>query len=224
MKRILVSAALAAVAALPLRAQEPVTKGPGSLFVSPYAGYMMFGNWFESTDGRTELSAKNGALYGAQVGYSFTPNVTLLGNLGYTKSNFTVDFEPQTGPSTSANISDRMGVFLYDADLQLRLPFGDRAGGWVAPLAQVGVGAIKYTFDTDDLRSQGRTDVAFNAGLGADFQVARGVGLRLMAKDYITSFKWNKPSNANDPNDWFDGVKGNVAHNWGLSLGLNLGF
>jgi opacity protein-like surface antigen len=224
MKRILVGAALAAAAALPLGAQEPVTSGRGSLYVGPYVGYMVFGDLLESQDGRVETSLKNSALYGAQVGYSFTPNVTLLGNLGYTKSNFTVEFDPSGGASTSTNISDKMGVFLYDANLQFRLPFGDRMAGWIAPLAQVGAGAIKYTFDTDDLRSRGRTDIAFNAGLGADFQLAQGVGLRLMAKDYITSFKWDRPSTANDPNDWMDDVKGNVAHNWGLSLGLNIGF
>lgn len=224
MKGILVGAALSAMAALPLSAQQPVTSGRGSLYVGPYAGYMIFGDLLESQDGRVETSLKNAALYGGQIGYSITPNITLLGNLAYTKSNFTVEFDPSSGPSTSTNISDKMGVFLYDADLQFRLPFGDRTGGWIAPLAQIGAGAIKYTFDTDDLRSRGRTDVAFNAGLGADFQLAQGIGLRLMAKDYITSFKWDRPSNANDPNDWMDDVKGNVAHNWGLSLGLNFGF
>ena len=224
MKRILVSAALAAAAALPLGAQTPVTGGRGSAYVGPYVGYMIFGDLLESEDGRVETSLKNSALYGAQVGYSFNPNITLLGTLGYTKSNLTVEFDPRTGSSSTTNVSDKMGVFLYDANLQFRLPFGDRFGGWIAPLAQVGAGAIKYTFDTDDLRSRGRTDVAFNAGLGADFQLARGVGLRLMAKDYVTSFKWDRPSTANDPNDWMDDVKGNVAHNWGLSLGLNIGF
>lgn len=227
MKRILVSAALAAVAAMPLSAQNtmsPVTGGHGSVYVGPYVGYMIFGDLLESQDGRVETSLKNGALYGAQIGYSITPNISVLGNLAYTKSNFTVEVDPATGPSTSTNISDKMGVFLYDANLQFRLPFGQRTGSWIAPLAQAGVGAIKYTFDTDDLRSRGRTDVAFNAGLGADFQLAQGLGLRLMAKDYITSFKWDRPSNANDPNDWMDNVKGNVAHNFGLSLGVNIGF
>jgi hypothetical protein len=220
MKRILVGAALAATAALPLNAQEPVTSGHGSLYVGPYAGYMIFGDLLESQDGRVETSLKNGALYGAQVGYSITPNISVLGNLAYTKSNFTVEVDPGSGPATSTNVSDKMGVFLYDANLQFRLPFGDRMGGWIAPLAQLGAGAIKYTFDSDDLRSRGRTDVAFNAGLGADFQVARGVGLRLMAKDYITSSSWDDISTTS----FDDGVKNNTANNLAFSVGLNFGF
>ncbi|MEJ7809123.1 MAG: outer membrane beta-barrel protein [Gemmatimonadaceae bacterium] len=218
MKRILVSAALVAAFAAPVVAQNaPVTTGHGSFYVGPYAGYMVFGDLVESQDGNTKLSNENGGFFGAQAGYSFSPNVSLLGNLGYTKSKFTLEND---ATNTTSNISGDLGVFLYDASLQFRLPFANRMGDWIAPLAQVGAGAVKYTFDTDDLASRGTTNIAFNAGLGADFQLGRTVGLRVMAKDYITSLDWNKISSV----EFRDRVKGNTAHNIALTAGLNFGF
>jgi hypothetical protein len=61
--------------------------------------------------------------------------------------------------------------------------------------------------------------VAFNVGLGADVALARGVALRLMAKDYITSLSWDDI----DDVDFDDDVGDNVAHNIGLTIGLRLG-
>ena len=92
------------------------------------------------------------------------------------------------------------------------------ASGKVGPW--IGVGAIKYTTDTDDFNSDGKTDVAFNVGIGADFQIMKTVGLRLMAKDYITNLGWVDASEV----DFADGVQGNTSHNIGLTVGLNFGF
>jgi hypothetical protein len=79
---------------------------------------------------------------------------------------------------------------------------------------------MKYTFDTDDIASDGDTNVAFNFGIGADFQLMKAIGARIMIKDYITSASWTSADNV----DFTDNVSDNVAHNWGLSLGLNFGF
>jgi hypothetical protein len=222
MKRFLVSAALVAAAAVPAAAQtnEPgtaVTSGHGSFYASPYVGYMIFGDLFEGRNG-VELSNENAALFGGQVGYSFSPNVTLIGNLGYAKSSFTLE-DTQAGGGSQI-VSDDIGVFLYDANLQFRVPFiANAVGSWIAPVAQIGAGAIKYSFDTDDLRGAGSTNVAFNFGIGADFQLMKSLGFRVMAKDYITSLNW-------DDDNVFDGDidDGQTAHNWGITLGLNLGF
>ena len=221
MKKFFVGAALlgTTLAAAPASAQsagEPVTAGHGSFYVSPYAGYMIFGNLFTFEDG-TEYSNEDGGLYGAQVGYSFSPNLSLIGNLGYTKSKFVLENENE-----SFATSGDLGIFLYDANLQFRVPFVTdmTRGSWIAPIFQAGVGAIKYTTDTDDLNSDGKTDVAFNVGVGTDFQLMKTVGVRLMLKDYITNLGWTDASEV----DFDDNIKGNTAHNIGLTVGLNFGF
>ena len=221
MKKFFVGAALvgATLAAAPASAQsagEPVTSGHGSFYVSPYAGYMIFGNLFTFEDG-TEYSNEDGGLYGVQAGFSFSPNLSLVGNLGYTKSKFVLENENE-----SFATSGDLGIFLYDANLQFRIPFVTdmTRGSWIAPIFQAGVGAIKYTTDTDDLNSDGKTDVAFNVGIGTDFQFMKTVGVRLMLKDYITNLGWTDASEV----DFDDNIEGNTAHNIGLTVGLNFGF
>lgn len=215
MKRLIVGAALLASIAAPLQAQsgQPVTSGRGSLYVGPYIGYMIFGDLFESNDGRTEYTNENGVLYGVQTGFSFSPNISLLGNLAYNKSKF----QYETG-NIATNASGDVGVFLYDAGLQFRLPFEQR-DSWIAPFLQVGAGAIRYTQDAERFNSKAQTDVQFNAGIGADFQWRESIGIRLMAKDYITSLNWS-----NDNNIGTDVMKGQTANNWAISAGLNFGF
>lgn len=215
MKRFIVGAALLASIAAPLQAQsgQPVTSGHGSFYIGPYIGYMIFGDLFESNDGNTEYTNENGVLYGVQTGFSFTPNISLLGNLGYNKSKF----QYETG-NTATNASGDIGVFLYDAGLQFHLPFEQR-DSWIAPFLQVGAGAIRYTQDAEQFNSKAQTDVQFNAGIGADFQWREAIGIRLMAKDYITSLNWS------DDNDiGTDVMKGQTAHNWAITAGLNFGF
>ena len=216
MRKLLVGAALAAFAAAPLQAQqtgEPITSGHGSFYVGPYAGYMFFGQLWDFGDG-TEYTHDNSPYYGVQAGFSFSPNISLLGNLAYSQSQFQIRSDDQVFQE-----SDDIGIFFYDANLQFRLPIG-MGGGWVAPFGQVGVGAMKYTFDTDDINSKGSTDIAFNVALGGDFQFMERIGLRVMVKDYITSIGWDDAGSV----DFLDGAEGNVAHNIGLSLGLNIGF
>lgn len=215
MRRLILSVLLVGVAALPARAQVVEPARSGSFFVTPYAGYMVFGDLFESANGNVEISNEDGALFGAQAGVNLTPSIALLGNLGYAKSAFTLEYDNGGSQRTSSDL----GIFLYDAALQFRVPVS-ALGSRISPLAQVGVGAIKYTFDTDDIQSDGRTDVAFNVGLGADVGLARGVALRLMAKDYITSFKWTDIQNV----QFDDDIEGNVAHNFGLTAGLRIGY
>jgi opacity protein-like surface antigen len=221
MRKLLLTAGLLAAVAAPMQAQTPgtpVTSGQASFYVSPYVGYIWYGDLFEFPNG-TEYSNDNGVNYGVQAGFSFTPNFSLIGNFGYNKSNFTLENANTTGGDIDA--SGDLGIFFYDANLQFRVPFiANRMGSWLAPVGQVGVGAMKYTFDTDDFNSDGDTNVAFNFGLGADFQLMKALGARVMVKDYITSLSWASPSDV----DFTDDIEGNVAHNWALTFGLNFGF
>jgi hypothetical protein len=222
MKNFIVCAALVAAASAPAGAQlagEPITSGSGSFFAGPYVGYMTFGEYAEFSNG-ADLSYENSPIYGVQAGYSFGPNFTLLGNLGYSKTKQSLK-GAGSGTDNDLPISDDVGVFLYDANLQVRLPFAMGMGNAsIAPFVQGGVGQVKYTADYDDLASRGTTNTAFNVGLGADVQISRYVGLRLMAKDYITSSSWDDIENVTFDDD----VKNNTANNLAFSLGLNFGF
>ena len=219
MRRLLVVLGMAAVLAGPAQAQQPgqpVTSGSGSFYLSPYAGYIWYGDLFEFGED-IEFTNDDGFMWGAQAGFSFSPNFSLLANFAYNKSNFEV--EDPTGTPTSA--SGDIGVFMYDGNLQFRMPFlTNTVGSWIAPLGQVGVGAIKYSADTDDFNSDGETNVAFNFGIGGDFQLGERLGMRVMLKDYITSLSWTDVGSV----DFDDDVEDNVAHNWALSFGLNFGF
>ncbi len=219
MRKFLVTAGLLAAVAAPMQAQTPgeaVTAGQSSFYVSPYVGYMWFGDLFEFGDD-IEYTNDNGVFFGGQIGVSFSPNFSLIGNIARAKTNF--ELQPNDAPNQ--RVSDDLAIFLYDANLQFRVPFiANRMGSWIAPVGQIGVGAMKYTFDTDDIASDGDTNVAFNFGLGADFQLMKAIGARIMIKDYITSLSWTNADNV----DFTDDVEDNVAHNWGLTFGLNFGF
>ena len=223
MKRLIVSAAVVAALLAPstVRAQnmpgEPVTSGRGSFYLQPYAGYMVFGELADFGND-VDLSNENSPLYGVQAGYSFSPNLSLVGNFGYSKSKAVLKFDN----APDQNISGDLGVFLYDASLQFRLPFLTGPASVVAPFAQVGAGAIKVTADTDDFGGNGPTNVAFNAGLGVDFQLNKLVGIRVMAKDYITSLDWDEFDDVD--NEIRANRKNNVANNIALTAGLNIGF
>ncbi|HSJ65920.1 MAG TPA: outer membrane beta-barrel protein [Gemmatimonadaceae bacterium] len=213
MRRFVLGAALVGLMAVNANAQELPEARAGSFFIGPYAGYMFFGDLWDFA-GPTEQSLDDAPMFGAQAGVNLTRSVALLGNLGYAKSAFTLENDA-TG--TSERISGDLGVFFYDAALQFRIPMNSTR---ISPLAQVGVGGVRYTLDTDDITGEPRSsDVAFNLGLGADIGLARNVALRLMAKDYITSTKWNDIGEVSFDDDAAD----NTAHNIGLTIGLRIG-
>jgi len=222
MRNLIVGAALMAAVAAPLSAQDagtPVTDGHGSFFAGPYVGYMTFGEYNQFSDG-SKLSYENGAVFGGQLGYSFSPNFSVLGNLGYTKSKQNLK-RSGAGTANDLALSNDVGIFLYDANVQFRLPVALGAGSAsFAPFVQGGVGQSKYTLDYDDLASRGTTNTTFNVGLGADVQLAKYAGLRLMVKDYITSASWDDFSNTT----FDDNVKNNTANNFAYTVGINLGF
>jgi hypothetical protein len=161
------------------------------------------------------VAAQQSVVTGQPSVFTMTPNLALVGNFGYSRTNWEFEF---TGPVE--RFAGDVGVWLYDGNLQLKFPFAAGAGTF-SPFAQAGVGAIRFTADQDDFAdADGATNVAFNAGLGADFNVG-ALGLRFMVKDYISAFKWDEFRNANDPNDLSDAE---TSHNFAFTLGLKLGF
>lgn len=212
MKRLVVGAlALGAVSA-PVAAQQSTFSNKPAIFsIAPYVGYMNFGDYFESGN-NVEFSNENGALYGAQAQLDLGRFVSLVGNFGYSSSKFT--FENYFGNGQDLNLND-VGVWLYDGDLQLRLPLKANATNGISPFVQAGAGAIRYSSDNNDIASNSSTNAAFNYGAGVDWQLGK-LGIRVMAKDYVTSLDWSDFGNVE--------LKDTKAHNWGLTAGFKIGF
>jgi len=222
MKSLIVGLAFAASATVASAQSVPVsTQGHGSFYVGPYAGYMWFGNLRDYGNNRS-LSLENGFFYGGQAGYSFSPNIAVLANLGYSNSKLVNKETGVAGNSTNINESQNIGTYLYDGDIQFKLPFlTNGMGTSVAPFVQAGLGQIKYTYNSSRLNastSESDTKFTYNVGAGVDFQVRPLIGIRVMVKDYITSLDFNKYY------DIDNGSKSNTANNIALTAGLNFGF
>jgi hypothetical protein len=204
----LAGALAAALTAAPALAQSrSTTVGNGKVLqVTPYAGYLRFGDYFEGPVGTT-LSNANAPVYGGQVGLKLSPNVALIGNVAYSKADVEVGLPVLGGISVGQS-----SVLLYDGGLQLDVPTG---GLPLVPFVQAGVGAIRYDIKQSFLNTQA-TNLAANVGAGADIPLGRAAALRLMAKDYIGKFDFEDAST-------FD-IEGRTAHNWAFTAGLRLDF
>jgi len=217
-KKIVISAAAFALAfvvvALPASAQRSRGSRSGasgtSMAVSPYAGYITFG---ELADGplNTTLKSKAAPIYGVQLNLPLGNTLSIVGNVAYTEPDLSVGL-PILGSITFGKSS----VWLYDAGLQLSAPgygTGDRG---IFPFVQVGAGAMKYDVDVSGF-TRNATNSAFNAGIGADIPLAQNIGVRFVAKDYIGKFDFEEATQV-------DIVDAKTSHNVALSAGLKLAF
>ena len=199
------TAALAAfLAATPALAQKPVVAR-----VTPYVGYLAFGDYVSGPIG-TRISNENAAVYGVQLGLDLGRNVALVGNLGYSDSNLQVGIPVIGGLNVAGS-----KVLLYDGGLQFRLPALTSLGSGLTPFVEAGAGAIRYEVRTGPLTANA-TNFAVNFGGGLDVQLNRNLGLRLQAKDYVGKFDFQEATAFN--------LKGRTAHNVSLNVGLTLGF
>lgn len=202
----LMGTALTLAAATPVFAQHAK---PTILKVTPYAGYMKFGDYATGPIG-TRITNAPAAVYGAELSLDLARNFAVVGNVGYSDSNIQVGL-PIIG---GLNVADTK-VLLYDGALQLRLPLESSSRVGITPFVQGGVGAVRYEVRAGPLKTQA-TNIAFNGGAGIDLQLARNIGMRLLAKDYITKFDFKEATSFN--------IEGKQTHNLAFSLGLNLGF
>ena len=210
MRTSIVVAGLVVAIATNASAQSAPPIASGTAFeLTPYAGYMIFGDYLKGPLG-TNISNAPGVLYGVQLGMKIYPNVSLIGNLGYTSSDVTAGI-PFLGGYSIAHSS----TLLYDGGLQLDLPLTTTSGFSLKPFAQVGAGAMHYNINASILQTN-TTNFAANVGLGADLGLGQSMGLRLMAKDYIGKFNFQDATQLD--------VQGQTAHNWALSAGLRFNF
>ena len=204
------AAAIAAAVLLPagaLRAQE--ARPAALLRIAPYAGYMIFGNMYDGPLG-TSLSNAPAAVYGAQLSVQLVPGLSLVGNVAK------ADADLQVGvPFLGGYDVGESSVLLYDAGLQLGTSLGDRSRLPLSPFLQLGVGGMRHDVRSGVLETEA-TNVAFNVGLGADIALSQGIGLRVLAKDYMGRFDTREATGVD--------ADAALAHNWALSGGLTLSF
>ena len=216
MNKSFVLAGLAAALALSAGSAEaqrrtrrmPVTDPTPAPSVSPSAGYMMFGDIVDGPLG-TKLTNSSGAVYGIQGNLPLGSTVSVVGNVGYTEPDLRFGV-PILGGITFG----KSQVWMYDAGLQFSAPTmrGDRA---ITPFLQVGAGGMHYNVQVAGL-NRTASNLAFNAGVGADIPLAQNLGLRLFAKDYIGKFDVNEAAGID--------YQAKTSHNIALSAGLKLQF
>lgn len=202
--RMLWSAAVTGLAlTTPLAAQR--SAGP-SFGITPYAGYMKFGNLVSGPLG-TSLRNAGAAVYGAEATVGLASGLALVGNVAYSQPGLEIGAPIIGGVSVG-----RSSVLLYDAALRLSLPTGGVLP--LSPFVQAGAGAVRQSFEISPLSTHA-TNFAYNVGAGADIALAPRLGLQLMAKDYIGKFDAQEATAIN--------VDTKTTHNWALSAGLRLG-
>lgn len=203
-KSLVLAVASVAVVATSLSAQR--TARSPVFRITPYAGYMVFGDQLDGPLG-TSLRNANSPLYGAQLGIDLAKHVSVVGNVGYATSDWNVKV-PIVG---GIRVGDA-NVLLYDAGLQFSLPLGVSA---VKPIFQVGAGAMRYSSQIGPVKTES-TNFALNAGVGLDYQINRSLGVRLLARDYVGKFDFKEATGL--------GLEGKTAHNVALSVGVGIGF
>jgi len=199
--------AASAVAAGSLGAQAPESRT--AMHVTPYVGYMVFGDYLKGPLG-TSLTNAPGLMYGTQLNLSLSPNLSLVGNLGYTSSDIKIGV-PFFGGISAGHST----MYMYDAGLEYEFGASKSASIPFTPFVTGGVGAMRYNID-EDIASTTSTNLAGNVGVGADFVVGRGVALRLMAKDYIGQFNFQDATGL--------GLTGQTANNFAFTAGLRFDF
>ena len=174
--------------------------------ITPYAGYMLFGDFVKGPLG-TSISNAGGALLGAQLGIALTPNVALVGNVARASGDINLGLPFLDGITLGSS-----SAWMFDGALQLSMPL-DRAIAFT-PFLQLGAGAMRHSIDVG--LSTEATNFVGTVGAGADFGLGGPVGLRIMARDYIGRFDVREATTL--------GYEPDIAHNFGLTAGLRIAF
>ena len=188
----------------PRRIVDPIP-GPS---VSPYAGYMMFGDIIDGPLGTT-LTNSSGSVFGVQGNLPLGSTLSIVGNVAYSEPDLRFGL-----PILGGINFGKSEVWMYDAGFQFSAParYGRRS---ITPFVQVGAGGMNYNVQVAGF-SRKASNIAFNAGLGADLPIAENIGLRFFAKDYIGKFDVNEATGVD--------YEAKTSHNIALSAGLKLQF
>ncbi|MHB1225887.1 MAG: outer membrane beta-barrel protein, partial [Gemmatimonadaceae bacterium] len=167
-------AGLAALTALTLFASAAHAQGASE--TRPFELRPVVGALVPTGDQRDLL--KDAVLLGAQLSYSLTPNLAVVGSFGW-------------APSEDRLLADeKVDLFQYDLGVEGRLRNLTPASSIsTRPYAAIGVGGRTYSYrDLDDADAQ--TNFLGYGALGLEVAQASGpFGIRIEARDNITAFK-----------------------------------
>ena len=176
---------------------------------TPYVGYMFFGDYLSGPLG-TAVTNAPAPVIGAQLGMKLAPNLSLVGNIATASSDIQAGIPILGGVSIAQS-----RVQMFDAGLQLALPVSSMSGTAFTPFLQAGAGAMRYDI-TESFVTTSSTNFAANVGLGADVSVGSGVGIRVMAKDYIGQFDMQQAT-------YLD-IGTNTTNSYAFSAGVRFSF
>jgi len=176
---------------------------------TPYVGYMFFGDYLSGPLG-TAVTNAPAPVIGAQLGMKLAPNLSLVGNIATASSDIQAGIPILGGVSIAQS-----RVQMFDAGLQLALPVSSMSGTAFTPFIQAGAGAMRYDI-TESFVTTSSTNFAANVGLGADVSVGSGVGIRVMAKDYIGQFDMQQAT-------YLD-IGTNTTNSYAFSAGVRFSF
>ena len=184
---------------------QAVIPGPS---ITPYAGYMMFGDIIDGPLSTT-LSTSSGSVFGAQANLPLGSVLSIVGNVGYSEPELRFGL-----PVVGGIKFGKAEVWMYDAGFQLAAPSvsGERK---ISPFVQLGAGGMSYDVNVSGF-SRKATNLAVNAGLGVDVPLGSNLGVRLFAKDYIGKFDIQEAAGVD--------YEAKTSHNIALSAGLKLSF
>jgi Outer membrane protein beta-barrel domain len=189
-------------------AAQDLSNSPRRFHVTPTAGYLSYGAYFNGPGGLS-FSNQNGAAYGGQVDVTVWRNLSLVGSVLHATSDWSFQGVPLIG---SVNVGGA-NLWLYDAGLRLQFPLG--ATRTVAPFVEAGAGAIRYAVDNVLLTGHA-TNFAVTGGVGILARLNDRLSLEAKVKDHAASFRSVDQASA-------FGVTGRWAHTVGFLVGVGVG-
>jgi|GEM_PF-846793 len=205
-RRLAVVVASSFTATVLLASTAKAQTGVGAT-LTPYAGYLIAGNWYDGPIG-TSISSTNAPMVGGQASIPLTKGIALVGNLAYASGDLRIGLPLLGGVNVGS-----VNTWLYDAGLELGGLSTKKIG--IAPFVQVGIGGLTNDIKNSLLNVRA-SNIAYTGGVGLDVGLAERFALRVQAKDWVSRF------NSEDAVGFR--AEGNLAHNWALTAGVKLTF